>query len=713
MYQRIITIIFTLIGIIVTGFFIPSDFVYAKPSEQCNLVWMAFYTEPMESTLLLQKQGGYVEIVVWPSNIQNQNCSGWKGELSLSERGGFGGSVIGDALLTTEFDFENIQPGEPYRPTRIAFQAGENKCKSSDTPQCIVEAKIVPKNDSKTGDMLNTRTEVISRIWRDIEPRYNIKYNCITATCDDDILWKKTTLQGTLDQKMRVVADSHEPPKTSGCFINYATFNPATPPVLFYEKGISGSSIGKTTVTIQTKNCDGKEIDFSIKNYALRNSGESRTTPKNIRNQKIKIGPEEKVTLTLKTGEDNCDRGTYNGGNCQQFIEIKTPDHGVWSSRGRVSGNFDYNCSTGAIINFCSNDTAWKILSCDPVSACKDMDTFQAEPVAGLTTPDPACVQEDGTVIQDCYQFYGGLGEIGTTLQGNTNEKVNLFQRFTPDQGIGGVINAIIAFATGIAGIILVVRIFFLGFEYMQFRKEGAPTKLTDTKNKIWKAVIGFILLLCIFIILRTINPDLLNLAPRVDSILFNVPTDQDVDSFIESQIQKSPDVAKIYAPVKKNQRDGGTLQPATESSRRAMAESIPASSLVNLRDLGINVKTGTGLFVEKGLGNKLQKLNNSLKQKNVTSFIITEGFKPSTYKHFAACHYKATCVDADIPVFNAEQVALVISEASKHGLVAVWETKNEKQVAALEKLNVPAGNIILFRGNHITGDHFSIYDRM
>jgi hypothetical protein len=47
----------------------------------------------------------------------------------------------------------------------------------------------------------------------------------------------------------------------------------------------------------------------------------------------------------------------------------------------------------------------------------------------------------------------------------------------------------------------------------------------TETKNKIINTVIGFVLLLSIFTILKTINPDLLNLTPGIDaSTLASIP---------------------------------------------------------------------------------------------------------------------------------------------------------------------------------------------
>jgi hypothetical protein len=103
----------------------------------------------------------------------------------------------------------------------------------------------------------------------------------------------------------------------------------------------------------------------------------------------------------------------------------------------------------------------------------------------------------------DCYSPFSGFADaLGTK-----------FTTLSEVDSLGSFINAIIALGIGLGGILAVVMIMYQGFLYM--KTDNVNTK-TETKNKIINTVIGFVLLLSIFTILKTINPDLLNLTPGI-----------------------------------------------------------------------------------------------------------------------------------------------------------------------------------------------------
>lgn len=308
----------------------------------------------------------------------------------------------------------------------------------------------------------------------------------------------------------------------------------------------------------------------------------------------------------------------------------------------------------------------------------------------------------DDCTNKDCYQTFKGLEQA---LQKQEKALGMQFDSFGQAQDLTGFINALIGFAIGIAGVLAVVMIMYEGYLYMS--TDNVTTK-SSARSRIVNTVAGFVLLLCMYTLLRTINPDLLILMPHLEGVTLDVGTAGDTNEALETAIEKSPEVAKIYATSKGHWRDAGSLTPKTEAARKTKADSIPVSELYNLQTNGLTLKSGVNKFIHNSVGPKLKNLDTALKAQGI-KLIVTEAFKPTTYKHYAACHYTATCIDGDI-TFDAVDVATLISEAQKAGLVAVWETKNQADYTKLINLGVPKSNVILFKG-HITGDHASIYD--
>ena len=104
----------------------------------------------------------------------------------------------------------------------------------------------------------------------------------------------------------------------------------------------------------------------------------------------------------------------------------------------------------------------------------------------------------------NCYTLDSGLAEILKTKTIDTSS-------------LGSFINSIIAFIIGIAGIITVIMIMYDGFSYWSAGNTGGTSKMGEVKGRIWKRMLGLILILTIYTILRTINPDLLNLVPQIN----------------------------------------------------------------------------------------------------------------------------------------------------------------------------------------------------
>jgi len=75
------------------------------------------------------------------------------------------------------------------------------------------------------------------------------------------------------------------------------------------------------------------------------------------------------------------------------------------------------------------------------------------------------------------------------------------------DQELGQIVAWLYAFIVGLSGLAAFVMIVWGGVQYMT--SAGDPTKTSDAKNKIKNALLGLLLVLASFLILRVINPEL------------------------------------------------------------------------------------------------------------------------------------------------------------------------------------------------------------
>ena len=91
-----------------------------------------------------------------------------------------------------------------------------------------------------------------------------------------------------------------------------------------------------------------------------------------------------------------------------------------------------------------------------------------------------------------------------------------------PGEELPRLIQYIFIFSLSIVGVIGLAAITIGAFGYLT--AVGNPQKAADAKDKIFSALLGIILLLGSFLLLRTINPDLLKLGVDVPKVTVNIP---------------------------------------------------------------------------------------------------------------------------------------------------------------------------------------------
>ena len=245
----------------------------------------------------------------------------------------------------------------------------------------------------------------------------------------------------------------------------------------------------------------------------------------------------------------------------------------------------------------------------------------QTNPPTGFTPQ----VNTSGTLltpcdpgVKDCYQLLEPL----PTADGDMLDAVSTAA--SGETGIGGFINFMIEIGIGVAGVLGIVMLTVYGFQYAAEDKNVMTFE--SLKTKITGVVLGLLLLLGIFIILRTINPDLLIINPDIAEVKLELSESfsSDIDSFI-------PDPSGVQGPSK-------TLAAANcPSGVINIPNELPKSS-------GPKV-------ICKDLSDKLIALKSALTSTGV-GFRITATTNGS---HQSSCHRSGnaktgSCVDIALP---------------------------------------------------------------
>jgi len=107
---------------------------------------------------------------------------------------------------------------------------------------------------------------------------------------------------------------------------------------------------------------------------------------------------------------------------------------------------------------------------------------------------------------------------------------------FSGESGLGQYIQALFQFGFYLIAFLAVAMITYGGVLYM------IPNKIAEAKERIWGAVIGIVFLLCSFLILQTIDPNLLKLSPSTPTAVSVLTAasllDIDTTGLTASQVQ-------------------------------------------------------------------------------------------------------------------------------------------------------------------------------
>jgi len=317
--------------------------------------------------------------------------------------------------------------------------------------------------------------------------------------------------------------------------------------------------------------------------------------------------------------------------------------------------------------------------------------------------------------------FFGALmliAGVALPLFAQTNQSIPLLTPL-PEAGIGDKLPLDGDFVTyiqklfniflGLAIVLSVIMVVIGGAQYLSTDAVGGKS---EGKQKLQNALWGLVIALSAFLILNTINPDLLNLR-LFQGVSSRGGTTQTSGSQTSTGNQQ-PENTRINLPA------SSTL-PVVPSGATACPDACAEITGVPLRTSPKPCGGSGACMLHVRTIEKLRNLNSRLIGEGFSAWQVTEAWPP-TVTHQNQCHTRGTCVDANftgstISVTcgtarsgaNAQKINSIANAAHVVGLRAVYEVKCELRRQELIGFGVPPTRVLTVTA--ITAEHFSIYN--
>jgi hypothetical protein len=219
----------------------------------------------------------------------------------------------------------------------------------------------------------------------------------------------------------------------------------------------------------------------------------------------------------------------------------------------------------------------------------------------------------------------------------------------------GYLIANLYQFALLIGGLLAFGAIVYGGIKY--FTSAGNPSAQSEGKEWIWSALLGLLLLVCAYLILYTINPNLTHLdLPTLQQTNISTPT-------------QAPGGGTIAGP-------GGTGCAGGQCQTLPNCTPIPGK-------------------VNCGGAPEMVNTLDCIQSKD-PNFSVSEGYPP-TGQHQSQCHNNGCCVDTTVPGGDCNAVNSLISAAQQCGATVANEYT---QCQGTRYRNTSGGNV------HINSPH-------
>lgn len=330
-------------------------------------------------------------------------------------------------------------------------------------------------------------------------------------------------------------------------------------------------------IEITTGNCAGKKIELQLEDTDWEGDDDIYV----FDNAEFIIPDNNILLIRAYAGEDECEQDT--GFDCEYSL-IATGDSVEYESVNHSQGTLLYDCD-----GVCDDD--WQIIfhtgvDENGVAVYQEFnpENFSADP------NDPCYIETNGVgeIDDNCYSLLA-------PLPGLTNVK---------NTRIGEYINLIIPIIIGIAGVLAVVMIVVGGIQYMT---TDAFAGKSDARETITKAIIGLLIALGSYVILKTINPNLLQIEPNIQTIEYSVE-DAPPTLLSNGTFQGLTDTSVSGIT-------NGSPWPIPGQNLISIRNSLPAGITVNKAECSqVGAENCTGMYFTQAMGQQILSMLNQLK---------------------------------------------------------------------------------------------------
>ncbi len=230
------------------------------------------------------------------------------------------------------------------------------------------------------------------------------------------------------------------------------------------------------------------------------------------------------------------------------------------------------------------------------------------------------------------------------------------------------------------------LAVFMLVLSGISYIMSYVPDIKSQAKSMWTNAIWGLVIAILAYLLLYTINPQLVNFG---------------------FEIRRTPTTVDQWGNV------GGSegIGPRPNNPPNSGNNCNGCSNLSSYQNPPIPLKPGIGTSVVPELGDKLQGLTSDMPSD--VNWRVTEAYPPSaSVSHRNPCHYNGTCVDASLNVggqdITAARINAFADAARANGLRPVYEVSNQSHHDRLVSEGVPDDLVIVVSG---VSEHFSVYN--
>jgi hypothetical protein len=265
------------------------------------------------------------------------------------------------------------------------------------------------------------------------------------------------------------------------------------------------------------------------------------------------------------------------------------------------------------------------------------------------------------------------------------------------DNPLGTYVPFIFNLLIGLSAVWAVLMIVIGGFQYMT---TDAVMKKTQGKERIKNAVFGLVLVIAAWIILNTVNPNLLKLSLDISPV---TTTQTGGEGTLSPALPLQSVMDRVTATCPGCSTTGGLSYNISQAN-------LARFSCQTCSALGTGIPfKNTNVNVAPALNTELSALNSSLAQQGV-AWWVTEAFPPMV-NHVDDCHYNGTCIDAALSDPSTLHIKNFIDTAVAKGLSPSYEVLTQKDadtlIASLKAIGL--SNPVVKVNTDAKGAHFHV----